>query len=54
MQYGLGIAHLAGTIHPYPTTQEGIRLACLGYNKYYKNPAAVPLTTLRVLMDEKK
>lgn len=54
MQYGLGIAHLAGTIHPYPTTQEGIRLACLGYNKYYKNPAAVPLTTLRLLMNEKK
>ena len=43
-------AQIAGTIHPYPTTQESIRQACLGYNKYYKDPAAAPLATLRKVM----
>ena len=41
---------IAGTIHPYPTTQEAIRQACLGYNKYYKDPDAAPLATLRKVM----
>ena len=54
MQYGIGISQIAGTIHPYPTTQEAIRGACLGYNKYYKNPDAAPLVTLRKIMDEKE
>jgi pyruvate/2-oxoglutarate dehydrogenase complex dihydrolipoamide dehydrogenase (E3) component len=52
MQYGIGVPQIAGTIHPYPTTQESIRQACLGYNKYYKNPDGVPLATLRLLMAE--
>jgi pyruvate/2-oxoglutarate dehydrogenase complex dihydrolipoamide dehydrogenase (E3) component len=50
IQYGIKIHEIAGTIHPYPTTQESIRQACLGYNKYFKNPTAAPLTTLRKLM----
>ena len=54
MQYGIGIAHVAGTIHPYPTTQESVRQACLGFNKYYKDPNAAPLHTLRLLMAEKE
>ena len=54
MQYGIGIAHIAGTIHPYPTAQEAIRQACLGYNKYYKDPKAVPMHTLRLAMAEKE
>lgn len=53
MQYGIGVTQIAGTIHPYPTTQESLRLACLGYNKYFKNPAGVPLATLRLVMAEK-
>jgi len=52
MQYGITVPQIAGTIHPYPTTQEAIRQACLGYNKYYKNPSAVPLVTLRKVMEE--
>eukprot|EP01035_Chromulina_nebulosa_P019347 gene19347-25212_t len=52
IQYGIGISEIAGIIHPYPTTQEAIRQACLGFNKYYKNPAGVPLATLRLLMEE--
>jgi len=54
MQYGIGIAQLAGTIHPYPTTQEAVRLCCLGFNKYFKNPQAVPLATLRLAMAQKE
>jgi len=54
MQYGIGIAQIAGVIHPYPTTQESIRQACLGYNKYYKNPAGVPIATLKLQMAEKE
>ncbi len=54
MQYGIGVVELAGTIHPYPTTQESIRQACLGYNKYFKNPAGVPLATLRLAMEAKE
>jgi pyruvate/2-oxoglutarate dehydrogenase complex dihydrolipoamide dehydrogenase (E3) component len=53
MQYGIGISQIAGVIHPYPTTQESIRQACLGYNKYYKDPAGVPLATLRRIMSER-
>ncbi len=54
MQYGIGVVELAGTIHPYPTTQEAVRQACLGYNKYFKNPAGVPLATLRLAMQEQE
>jgi pyruvate/2-oxoglutarate dehydrogenase complex dihydrolipoamide dehydrogenase (E3) component len=54
MQYGISVPQIAGTIHPYPTAQESIRQACLGYNKYYKNPAAVPIETLRKVMAEKE
>lgn len=54
MQHGITVPQIAGTIHPYPTTQEAIRLACLGYNKYYKNPESVPLATLKLLMAEKE
>lgn len=54
MQYGIGVPQIAGTIHPYPTTQESIRQACLGYNKYYKDPNAAPLVTLRKVMAEKE
>lgn len=50
IQHGIGITQIAGTIHPYPTAQESIRQACLGYNKYFKNPKGVPLTTLKLLM----
>ena len=53
MQYGIGMTQIAGVIHPYPTTQESIRQACLGFNKYFKNPAGAPLATLRLLMAEK-
>ena len=52
MQYNLSVPQIAGTIHPYPTTQESIRQACLQYNKYFKNPTSAPLVTLRMLMDE--
>lgn len=54
IQYGIGISQLAGVIHPYPTTQEAIRQACLGFNKYYKNPEGVPLATLKLLMAERE
>jgi len=54
MQYGIGIAHLAGTIHPYPTSQEAIRQACLGYNKYFKDFNSAPLHTLKIAMREKE
>jgi hypothetical protein len=54
MQHGIGIAHIAGTIHPYPTTQEAVRQACLGYNKYFKDPSALPLRTLRLAMADKE
>lgn len=54
MQHGIGIAHIAGTIHPYPTTQEAVRQACLGYNKYFKDPTALPLRTLRLAMADKE
>jgi len=54
MQYGISAPQIAGTIHPYPTTQESVRQACLGFNKYYKNPVAVPLTTLKLFMDERE
>ena len=45
---------LSGTIHPYPTTQESVRQACLGFNKHYKNPEGVCLVTLNKLMAEKE
>jgi len=54
MQYGIGVAQIAGTIHPYPTTQEAVRQACLGFNKYYKDPKALPLAVLRLAMTEKE
>lgn len=52
MQYGISVPQLAGTIHPYPTTQEAVRLTCLGFNKYLKDPVGVPLATLRLAMNE--
>jgi pyruvate/2-oxoglutarate dehydrogenase complex dihydrolipoamide dehydrogenase (E3) component len=54
MQYGLSVPDIAGIIHPYPTTQECVRQACLGFNKYFKNPNGVPLATLKLLMKEKE
>jgi pyruvate/2-oxoglutarate dehydrogenase complex dihydrolipoamide dehydrogenase (E3) component len=54
IQYGIGISQIAGTIHPYPTTQEAIRQCCLGFNKYYKNPLGLPIKTLQLLMNEKE
>eukprot|EP01038_Epipyxis_sp_PR26KG_P009703 gene9703-13060_t len=54
IQYGITVPQIAGTIHPYPTTQESIRQACLGFNKYFKNPAGVPLATLKLIMDERE
>lgn len=54
MQYGIGISQIAGTIHPYPTSQEAIRQACLGYNKYYKDRTAAPFATLTLAMAEKE
>jgi pyruvate/2-oxoglutarate dehydrogenase complex dihydrolipoamide dehydrogenase (E3) component len=51
IQYGLTVPQLAGTIHPYPTTQEATRQACLQYyGKYYKNPDGVCMHTLRLHM----
>jgi pyruvate/2-oxoglutarate dehydrogenase complex dihydrolipoamide dehydrogenase (E3) component len=52
MQYGLGIAQLAGVIHPYPTTQEAIRQCALQYYKYYKDPQGAPMKTLQLKMKE--
>jgi hypothetical protein len=40
--------------HPYPTTQEAVRLAALGFNKYFKDKAGVPLTTLRKFMEQQQ
>jgi len=54
MQYGISIAQLAGVIHPYPTTQEAVRQCALQFNKYFKDPNALPLVTLRLLMKEKE
>ena len=53
MQYGITVPQLAGTIHPYPTTQESIRQACLGFNKYFKNPQGAALLTLKRFMAER-
>ena len=53
MQYGITVPQLAGTIHPYPTTQESIRQACLGFNKYFKNPQGPALRTLKRFMAER-
>jgi hypothetical protein len=50
MMYGIGAVQIAGTIHPYPTKQEAVRQACLGFNKYFKDPKGLPLTTLRKVM----
>jgi pyruvate/2-oxoglutarate dehydrogenase complex dihydrolipoamide dehydrogenase (E3) component len=52
MQYGIGLARIAGVIHPYPTTQEAIRQCALQYYKYFKNPSSLPLTVLRLRMNE--
>lgn len=54
MQYGIGVTQIAGTIHPYPTTQEAVRQACLSYNKYFKDPNAAPLMTLKKVMAERE
>jgi pyruvate/2-oxoglutarate dehydrogenase complex dihydrolipoamide dehydrogenase (E3) component len=54
MQYGITVPQIAGTIHPYPTSQEAIRQACLGFNKYYKNPEGAALKTLKLFMIEKE
>lgn len=53
MQYGITVPQLAGTIHPYPTTQESIRQACLGFNKYFKNPQGPALLALKRFMTER-
>ena len=52
MQYGVGLSQLAGTIHPYPTTQEAVRQCALGFYKHYKEPSGLPLATLKMLMNE--
>ena len=52
MQYGIGIAQLAGVIHPYPTTQEAIRQCALQYYKYYKDINNTPLQTLHKYMNK--
>lgn len=52
IQYGITIDQLAGTIHPYPTTQEGLRLAALGFNKYFKNKEGAPIKVLKKYMQE--
>ena len=54
MQYGIGVPQIAGTIHPYPTAQEAVRQACLGFNKYYKDPAGAAIATLKLAMAEKE
>lgn len=54
MQYGLSVPQIAGVIHPYPTAQECVRQACLGFNKYFKNPNGVPLSTLKLFMAERE
>ncbi|CAM9150497.1 unnamed protein product, partial [Chrysoparadoxa australica] len=38
MQNGVGSAAIAGTMHPYPTTQEAIRQAAAQYNKNFRTP----------------
>lgn len=52
MQYGIGIAQLAGVIHPYPTTQEAIRQCALQYYKYYKDVNNIPLKSLNMYMNQ--
>lgn len=52
IQNGLRAQDLSGTIHPYPTTQEATRLACLGFNKYFKNVDGIPMKTLRRIMSD--
>jgi pyruvate/2-oxoglutarate dehydrogenase complex dihydrolipoamide dehydrogenase (E3) component len=55
IQWGVTVPQLAGTIHPYPTTAEAIRQACLfGYMKYYKNPEGAPLAAVKLLMKEQE
>lgn len=51
MQWGVTVPQLAGTIHPYPTTAEAIRQACLfGYMKYYKDPSGPCLAAVKKQM----
>ena len=52
MQYGIGVAELAGVIHPYPTTQEAIRQCALQFYKYFKNPEGPALRALQLRMRE--
>lgn len=52
MQHGVSMTQLAGTIHPYPTTQEAVRQCALGFYKHFKDPSGVPLATLKLLMAE--
>jgi hypothetical protein len=52
MQYGIGVAQIAGVIHPYPTTQEAIRQCALQIYKHYKNPQGPALQTLKLRMAE--
>lgn len=52
IQYGIGVAQIAGVIHPYPTTQEAIRQCALQIYKYYKNPHGPALQTLKLRMAE--
>lgn len=54
IQYGITVPQIAGTIHPYPTTQESVRQACLGFNKYFKNPQGAALATLKLFMAERE
>lgn len=52
MQAGITAGTLAGVIHPYPTTQESVRQAAAGWNKYWRTPAVN--AALDVLLAEKK
>eukprot|EP00040_Diaphanoeca_grandis_P039603 m.259558 g.259558 ORF g.259558 m.259558 type:complete len:600 (-) comp38260_c0_seq1:127-1926(-) len=36
IQHDIGVGKLAGVIHPYPTTQEAVRICAGQYNKHYK------------------
>jgi len=52
MQNNIGVARLAGVIHPYPTTAESIRQCAAQYNKNFKTP--VQQKVLSLLMDKEK
>jgi hypothetical protein len=52
MQHDIGVAQLAGVIHPYPTTQEAIRQCALQCYKHFKDPNGTPMKTLRLHMSQ--